>query len=600
MSRPQILQQLQRLDALDELALLAEAHPLDYQAVLEEEGLLDLIPDDSEDEASGAVERDLERMGLGLLAISADVIAGCRHARQVIRRTTKVVGTARAPDSEVPGVWFPHSRESLAALLGAAASKDCRVTCAGSWRSFSDVNRPAEQPRGTDILFATSFMNQAATPSGSGLYACQAGRTVKQIIRDLHGRDHALFNMGGGDFQTIGGAVLTGTHGSGRELGDLASFLTKAEICTLDAQKQPKFVTIEGRDLAPASVSLGSMGVLYGAEFRVRDHYRLLERRLLMPWSEAAAVVSNHLAGGDTWRHLEVLVIPYLLPLDSLWRQLRRRNTRPYDSAREVPDQDFLAVVTLRREARDHEPNAGTRPFVLRAASGPMGRWLAYRGLDSILRRPRKLPRTLKRTMAMQRVDEYVAHWDDVLRLGLKVDASGSEFSVPAEQSLRAAELILQAAQERLERGIPEGMDELMTFWRERPMHTSPFAMRFVKAGDAWLSMAEGRDSCMLEMPMLQNPKREAQDSRWGELHRAYREGRQRLVDEIFDRLSFEIPFVRPHWGLSTPTQATGEDWARQRYAKWDEWVALYRQFNRHGTFDSAFTDRVGISIRPR
>jgi hypothetical protein len=31
-------------------------------------------------------------------------------------------------------------------------------------------------------------------------------------------------------------------------------------------------------------------------------------------------------------------------------------------------------------------------------------------------------------------------------------------------------------------------------------------------------------------------------------------------------------------------------------YPEWDAWLATYARFNAEGTFDSEFTDRIGIS----
>lgn len=50
----------------------------------------------------------------------------------------------------------------------------------------------------------------------------------------------------------------------------------------------------------------------------------------------------------------------------------------------------------------------------------------------------------------------------------------------------------------------------------------------------------------------------------------------------------------RPHWGQRNWMDATR---ARAMYGdRWDCWVAQYRRFNRYGTFDNAFTDRMCLS----
>jgi len=54
----------------------------------------------------------------------------------------------------------------------------------------------------------------------------------------------------------------------------------------------------------------------------------------------------------------------------------------------------------------------------------------------------------------------------------------------------------------------------------------------------------------------------------------------------------------RLHWGLDLDV-IQGEAWPRAVYPRWDDWLAVFRQFN-HGTFDGKVTDRLGISVRPR
>ncbi|TNE87581.1 MAG: FAD-binding protein [Deltaproteobacteria bacterium] len=615
MSRERIERQLDRLDRLFEhdpsnhdaientmevLARLADREPEAYREVMSERGSLELVdPDD--DTPVAEVSTRLGELGVADLPPIPDTFAGVRHAFGVQERArvaTRPIGGAPILDR---GVWFPHSRDSLARMLRDAGRKGCRVSCAGSWRSFSDVNRPRIPPRPGDLIFGTSFLNRSLATSGQQ-YRCEAGRAVWQITRDLHERDQALINMGGGDFQTLGGAVSTGTHGSGRTLGDLASFVREVEVCTLDANKEPVFRTLRGDELRAAGVALGALGVVYSAEFAVRERYHLLEKRLLMPWTEAKAVIANHLAGGDDWRHLEVLVIPYRVFLKNLRGKLYKRNLAKYQRAGDIPREGTLSVVTLRKEVPADTPSSvRQRPLSMRLARKGFGRWIAYQGLQRMVTGPQRIPDLLKSSMAGQWVDGFVGRWDEVLKLGLLIDASGAEFSVPAEQGVRAAEIILAAARDRLRGGIPRAHDEQVAFWKTRPMHTSPFALRFVKAGDAWLSMAHGRDSCMIEMPMLRNPAAEDSptDSKRSELYRAYRTGRSALVDDVYGKLDAHLEGVRPHWGLTTPRHARGEAWARENYAQWDAWMDVYRQYNLHGTFNSAFTDRMGISVGP-
>src|SRR5262249_15933242 len=112
-------------------------------------------------------------------------------------------------------------------------------------------------------------------------------------------------------------------------------------------------------------------------------------------------------------------------------------------------------------------------------------------------------------------------------------------------------------------------------------VQTAPSAVRFVKSTNAMLSMAQGRQTGVLEVIVL------TQVNNHETILRTFE---QTLMQELGGRL---------HWGLDL-TVIQGPTWPAQLYgAQWDKWLAVYRQFN-HGTFDGSVTDRLGISIRPR
>ena len=51
----------------------------------------------------------------------------------------------------------------------------------------------------------------------------------------------------------------------------------------------------------------------------------------------------------------------------------------------------------------------------------------------------------------------------------------------------------------------------------------------------------------------------------------------------------------RPHWG-QVNTLAGGDDTLRRLYPEFDRWLDVRGRLDPHGTFDSPFAKRVGIS----
>lgn len=107
-----------------------------------------------------------------------------------------------------------------------------------------------------------------------------------------------------------------------------------------------------------------------------------------------------------------------------------------------------------------------------------------------------------------------------------------------------------------------------------RLYHTSPIALRFVAPSRAYASMMYARPTMMIELILITGTR-----------------GGERLLAAYEDGLA-EFG-VRPHWGqinALTPPQVAAA------YPKWETWMAVQRELNSSGVFDSPFTARIGIS----
>lgn len=137
------------------------------------------------------------------------------------------------------------------------------------------------------------------------------------------------------------------------------------------------------------------------------------------------------------------------------------------------------------------------------------------------------------------------------------------ESAFDLEQTIPAMERAFAIAAEQKAKGI---------------VHSAPASVRFVKASDALIAMQYGRPSMILETIIVQGVRGDR------ELLKTYE---QVMLDEFH---------ARPHWGLDLKI-LQGDDWARTIYPRWDDWLAVYRQFNSQGVFDGRVTDRLGISM---
>jgi L-gulono-1,4-lactone dehydrogenase len=174
-----------------------------------------------------------------------------------------------------------------------------------------------------------------------------------------------------------------------------------------------------------------------------------------------------------------------------------------------------------------------------------------------------QFPRTLRRMAD----PNYTQISHRVFNIGAAnhLPALSSELAVPVEGDahLRAVDRILDIAGE-LARS-------------RRLFHTSPIALRFVAPSAAYASMMHGRPTMTIELILI------------GET----RGGRTLLAE--YERRLADLG-ARPHWGQYNVL----DEHAGALYPRWADWLRTYERLNASGVFDSPFTDRIGISRRPR
>ena len=92
-----------------------------------------------------------------------------------------------------------------------------------------------------------------------------------------------LLNQGDIDQQSVGGAIATGTHGTGVELGSFSSAVTELSVLLVDGSVVTCNPDCEPDLFEAARLSLGAVGVVLEVTLQVREAYRLEEQRWLEP-----------------------------------------------------------------------------------------------------------------------------------------------------------------------------------------------------------------------------------------------------------------------------------------------------------------------------
>ncbi len=459
-------------------------------------------------------------------------------------------------------IFRPRTLMELLAVIQQAQQQNCKVKAVGSGHSHSEVALTSDFLVDTHSLKQVLALDASVLKDGvetATLVHTECGIRIRDLNEALDQRNLALLNMGGYTAQTIIGAISTGTHGSGLAFGPLADFIEALELIAEDGtiyriepsngitdpqkfrEKYLGLKLVQDDDwFRSVAVSLGVMGVIYSVILRVTQKYWLNETRTVSTWN----TVKEELRAGEVLRahrHFEVLVNPYAI------------------------NGQHTCLITTRDLAE--EPQAPS--FDRRHRNFFAEMIAAIPGIDRSLLLlldtfPDLTPRILEQAMKGLEDKIYTAKSYEVLDLGAanKIKAYSSEIGLPLQNCVEAVERIFQVAKEMRRRG--------------KIYMTSPMSLRFVKASPAYMAMMHGRDTCMIELPIIDGT------------HGGYE-----LLRKIEEAL-YEFS-GRPHWGqINFVTGNHG--FLESMYPAYPKWLEVYHALHKSGMFENSFTARVGFS----
>lgn len=503
---------------------------------------------------------------LALLVLATFLLQGCFWEN--FSKTEKVN----------PQVLFsPTSAEALIDVVAQATEQGKRIRMTGSGHSHSDVAVT------DDILLTPYKLNnplnldrtRLKNPDDPLLARVQSGIRIRELNRHLDRQGLALQNMGGYDGQTIVGAAMTGTHGSGLDYGPIASQILSLQMVSegghllqiepANGITDPAIFpgTLEENPAIPITliqddtvfnsivVSIGSMGIVYSVTLQADRKFWLREVRTLAKWNEIKAPGGflDRLLKGEPLSDGEQQPDYYEL----------QYNPYPVNG-------DHSILITERYKSYEPLKTTGER--------GQAGTTLLS-GLITVVEQPLSwllnnfpalAPVLIEQSLKSQSDPGYNAVSYKIFNIGVvnNTNAIAVESAFDLEQTIPAMERAFSIAGKlKDEQGV---------------VHSAPASVRFVKASDALIAMQYGRPSMILETIIVQGVRGDR------ELLKTYE---QTMLEEFH---------ARPHWGLDLKI-LQGDDWARMIYPRWDDWLDVYRQFNSQGVFDGRVTDRLGISI---
>jgi FAD-linked oxidoreductase len=193
----------------------------------------------------------------------------------------------------------PRDAGELTSLIGQAG----KVRVVGAGHSFMPLCQT------DDLLLSLSDYEGAieVAPDRKTVWA-PAGWSLKALTAALWDQGLSLINQGDINPQSLAGAISTGTHGTGAELGSLSTQACGFRLMTADGA-----IVECGPDQNPElyqaqRLSLGLLGVAVEIRIHVVPAYHLQERVERRPLAEVAERL-DELAAAT--RHMEFFVFPY-------------------------------------------------------------------------------------------------------------------------------------------------------------------------------------------------------------------------------------------------------------------------------------------------
>jgi L-gulono-1,4-lactone dehydrogenase len=334
----------------------------------------------------------------------------------------------------------PSSRDELVEAVSEAVARGRPVRAVGAGHSFGDIAL-------TDgvVLRLDRLDRVLAADRGSGLVKVESGIVLGELNRRLDQLGLAFENLGDIDRQTLGGAISTGTHGTGVRFRSLSAQIEAIELLLADGGTLELTAGSDPDAFRAARVGLGALGVIYAITVRTVPAYTIHRVDSPKPLVETLARLDEL---NETNDHFELYVFPHT---------------------------DVALCRESRRTTEPPRPRSRARVY---AQEVMLENWAGQLLALAARRFPSQIPRLAR--LAARGVGRST-----------KVDRSFRVFA--SERRVRFTEM---------EYGIPrpdarEAIERVLELARRPELQVAyPIEVRFVAADDALLSASYERETC--------------------------------------------------------------------------------------------------------
>lgn len=241
----------------------------------------------------------------------------------------------------------PRNDDEAIAAVRFAIHQGLSVRAVGAGHSFT----PLVQTGGV-LMDLSELSGITGVDSERRRVRARGGTPISAFGEPLWEAGLSLSNQGDIDKQSISGAISTGTHGSGIELGSFSSALRWVRLINGHGEVV-EIGEHQLEELMAAQVALGTLGIFLEVEIAVSDRYFLEESITYPTWEETTASWESDI---DANRHYSFLWCPgeesaglYELPTPSGESMVGRSYTKRYNAI-DMTDDEVESVEGARKD----------------------------------------------------------------------------------------------------------------------------------------------------------------------------------------------------------------------------------------------------------
>ncbi len=343
----------------------------------------------------------------------------------------------------------PSNEEEIRKLVTDAAKMGRTVKVVGAGHSFTDI----ACTEGT-MVSLDNYGRILHVDSTNGTATVQAGIRLRDLNEALAGAGLGMSNLGDIAYQSIAGSVSTATHGTGRNFGNIPSFIKEMTMVLADGSVQRFAPDEDETAFRAAQVGIGSLGIISTVTLQCEPKFNLRAVEDAIKIDDVLSKLDELI---DSNEHFEFYWFPHT---EAAWTKQNNRTTDP---------------PTPRRRWKEFQ-NDYIMSNVAFGAVCRVGRF-----------RPNMIP-TLTQKLVAPGVGRIrrVARSDLVYTSPRLVRFSEMEYAIPRENAREAMEGI---------RKLIDANGFNVNF---------PIEFRVVKSDDILLSPAHGRETCYIAVHMYQ------------------------------------------------------------------------------------------------